>query len=104
MLARVGVECDLERRAGSLSGGEQQRVALARLLLKRPSVVLCDEPTGSLDRDNALVVLEVLRELADQHQSAIIIATHSPDVVEACDQTVDVAAFGGASLASRQAA
>lgn len=98
-LERVGVECNLERRAGSLSGGEQQRVALARLLLKRPPVVLCDEPTGSLDIENARVVMEILRELAAVHRSAVVIATHSPDVVEACDQTVDVAAFGSSATA-----
>lgn len=83
-LARVG----LEGRGGDLvfrlSGGEQQRVAVARLLLRRPRLVLADEPTGALDQANADVVLDFLRAMADDG-CTIVVATHSRDVAERCD-------------------
>lgn len=72
-----------------LSGGEQQRVALARLIVKNPSVVLADEPTGALDRDNADMVVRSLRLLADDGR-AVLIATHSAHVASACDHRIDL--------------
>lgn len=67
-----------------LSGGEQQRVAVARLLVKRPRLVLADEPTGALDSDNAAAVLDFLRLLA-QDGCTVVVATHSPQVAMRCD-------------------
>ncbi|PRQ11793.1 lipoprotein ABC transporter ATP-binding protein [Corynebacterium sp. 13CS0277] len=75
-LARRGTEL-----AGVLSGGEQQRVALARLIVKNPPLILADEPTGSLDTANEDLVLGILRRLG----GTVIIATHSPRVVASCD-------------------
>lgn len=72
-----------------LSGGEQQRVALARLLVKRPPIVLADEPTGALDEDNGDMVIATLRGMAE-NGCAVIIATHSGQVIEACDTVVRV--------------
>lgn len=72
-----------------LSGGEQQRVALARLIVKQPAIILADEPTGALDRDNADMVVDTLRSMA--HDGGIVlIATHSARVAEACDQIVNL--------------
>lgn len=86
-LEQVGLVGRGRSRVHELSGGEQQRVALARLIVKSPQVVLADEPTGALDHENAVVVLEVLRRFADQG-SAVLIATHAEDVVAACDRSV----------------
>ncbi|UZN02502.1 ABC transporter ATP-binding protein [Cellulomonas sp. S1-8] len=70
-----------------LSGGEQQRVALARLLVRQPRVVLADEPTGSLDADNGRMVVESLRDLA-KGGCAVVVATHDAEVAAACTTVV----------------
>lgn len=72
-----------------LSGGEQQRVALVRLMLKSPSLVLADEPTGSLDALNEEMVLKHLRSFAKQG-SMVVVASHSNSVLECCDQVLEV--------------
>ncbi|MEV7012137.1 ATP-binding cassette domain-containing protein [Streptosporangium sp. NPDC051022] len=84
ILERVGLGGRAKDKIYLLSGGEQQRVALARLLVKQPSVVLADEPTGALDRENADLVIEVLRDMASAG-CAVIIATHNQHVEDACD-------------------
>lgn len=81
LLARVGLEHRLHHRPGQLSSGEQQRVAVARALANRPSLVLADEPTASLDTGNSRLVLKLLRELCRQHGSALLVATHDPVVL-----------------------
>lgn len=75
-----------------LSGGEQQRVALAGLVLKKPSLILADEPTGALDAENEVQVLGILRELVDAGACAVI-ATHSKSVANFCDRRVDMSMF-----------
>lgn len=72
-----------------LSGGEQQRVGLARILVKKPQLVLADEPTGALDSANADAVLTALREMADEGCS-VVIATHQSSVASACDLQLDL--------------
>lgn len=88
-LRRVGLEGRGKEMVHRLSGGEQQRVALARLLAKKPTVILADEPTGALDVDNADMVIGVLRQLAESG-CAVVIATHSKHVENNCDSTVDL--------------
>ena len=68
-----------------LSGGEQQRVALARLLAKKPPLILADEPTGALGSENAQMVIDSLREMAQQG-ATVVVATHSDMVRDACDE------------------
>lgn len=84
----------LERRAGNtpdrLSGGEQQRVAIAAAAARRPRIVLADEPTGELDAENESLVLDTLRSLRDTYQSAVLLITHSPQVAAVCDRVVEV--------------
>lgn len=88
-LERVGMSGSEKAKTYTLSGGEQQRVALARLILKAPSVILADEPTSALDQDNAALVMELLKEQA--HNGAlIIISTHSPEIADHCDQNLNL--------------
>ncbi|MBO3128490.1 ABC transporter ATP-binding protein [Dermatophilus congolensis] len=88
-LFKVGLPGFLKRSILELSGGERQRVALARLLLKHPSVVLADEPTGSLDNDNARAVVDLLRGLANDG-AAVLIVTHDDRVAQNCDNIINL--------------
>ncbi|MFB7242308.1 lipoprotein ABC transporter ATP-binding protein [Streptomyces populi] len=83
-LGRVGLAGREKERIHHLSGGEQQRVALARLMVQRPALVLADEPTGALDDDNSTVVIDILREMSDAG-CAVVIATHDAGVRDRCD-------------------
>lgn len=89
-LDQVGLAGYERRQVCELSGGEQQRVAIARLLVRPPKVVLADEPTGALDYDNSLWVIAHLRDLADGGAS-VVVATHSDLVADSADQHIKVA-------------
>ncbi|WP_202976043.1 ABC transporter ATP-binding protein [Rothia uropygialis] len=91
-LADVGIEGRENSKVYHLSGGEQQRVALAGVMLKRPSMILADEPTGALDAENGALVLTKVREMVACGGAAVI-ATHNADVMDLCDRTIDVAHF-----------
>jgi putative ABC transport system ATP-binding protein len=73
-----------------LSGGEQQRVAIARALIHQPTLVLADEPTGNLDTDTGLRILDLLTELAHQHQQTMLIVTHSDVVASRADRVLQL--------------
>ncbi len=88
LLVRLGLEKKLHTYSHRLSVGEQQRVAIARALLNAPALLLADEPTASLDDQNARLVVEELRRLADESGASLLIATHDPVVVEAFDRVV----------------
>ena len=85
LLDRVGLADKMSRKANRLSGGEQQRVAVARALANSPAVVLADEPTGNLDAANAELVVELLRKVAREDRCAVAIVTHNPAIAEGCD-------------------
>jgi putative ABC transport system ATP-binding protein len=89
-LARFGLERRADHTPDRLSGGEQQRVAIAAVSVRRPSIVFADEPTGELDAANEAIVLEVLRKLRDDYEAAVVIVTHSGSVAETCDRVVEV--------------
>lgn len=90
LLARVGLSERLEHRPAELSGGERQRVALARALIQRPSLLLCDEPTGSLDAATAQSVSELLFELHRQESTILIAVTHSLELAAAFPKRFDL--------------
>jgi lipoprotein-releasing system ATP-binding protein len=80
LLDQVGLSERLDHRPAELSGGEKQRVALARALINRPVLLLCDEPTGNLDRKSAEVVASILLELHAQQAIILVVVTHSAEL------------------------
>ena len=88
LLRRVGLGERLVHRPGMLSGGEQQRVAVARALVMRPAVLLADEPTGDLDEQTADALHALLRDMHQSYQLTSIIATHNPRLAAACDRVL----------------
>jgi lipoprotein-releasing system ATP-binding protein len=80
LLQQVELSERLEHRPAELSGGEKQRVAIARALIRQPLLLLCDEPTGNLDRDSADNVASLLLDLHKQQNTILIVVTHSPEL------------------------
>lgn len=89
VLKKVKLEKTLNKKVYELSGGEQQRIALARIMLKPGNIVLADEPTGNLDKDSSLLVMKVLKELQKDGKT-IIIVTHSEEIARQCDRIVEL--------------
>ena len=88
LLARVGLGERLTHRPSMLSGGEQQRVAVARALVMKPALLLADEPTGDLDENTADSLHALLKEMHAEHGLTSIIATHNPRLAAACDRVL----------------
>jgi lipoprotein-releasing system ATP-binding protein len=86
LLREVGLAEKEGRLPTQLSGGEQQRVAVARSLANAPSLILADEPTGNLDVTNSNLVFELLMRLAKETDQAVVLVTHNPDIAERCDR------------------
>ena len=87
VLHRVGLAASSNNHIFSLSGGEQQRIGLARLLLKKPSLILADEPSGALDDSNAEIVADVLRECSAAG-AVVLMSTHDARMVQRCDESI----------------
>jgi putative ABC transport system ATP-binding protein len=90
-LALVGLGERLDHFPAQLSGGEQQRVALARAVAKRPSVLLCDEPTGALDFRTGILVLDVIERVNRELGTATALITHNAQIAEMADRVVTLA-------------
>ena len=91
----VGLENRLDSKVNELSGGEQQRIAIVRSILKPGDIILADEPTGSLDPDMAQKSFDLIRSLRDQFGKTILIVTHNLDHAKQCDRIVSLkSAFG----------
>lgn len=86
-LKKVGLENIEKRKVYTLSGGQQQRVALARVIIKDTPIILCDEPTGSLDGENAQDVINILKEMSRQDKTVIIV-THDYQIAQQCDRII----------------
>jgi putative ABC transport system ATP-binding protein len=90
-LAAVGLADRLRHRPSEFSGGEQQRVAVARALISRPAVVFADEPTGALDSVTSRHILDLLRALVDEHAQTVVMVTHDPVAAARADRIVFLA-------------
>ena len=92
MLARLGLGARLRAPVRELSGGEPQRIALARALISRPALILADEPTGNLDPANARAALDLIADEAAQCGSALLLVTHSQDAADIAERRFGLAA------------
>lgn len=89
ILVDLGIKRDKKAKVYTLSGGEQQRVALARTILRDTNIILCDEPTGNLDEKSALIIIDRLKQLKEDGK-IVIIATHDPKMKEIADEIIDL--------------
>jgi len=90
-LRLVKLEARLDHFPAQMSGGEQQRVAIARAIAKRPSVLLCDEPTGALDISTGIVVLEALQRVNTELGTTTVVITHNAAIASMADRVVRLA-------------
>lgn len=90
MLRAVGLEDHMKNFPSELSGGEQQRVSIARALAKNAKILLCDEPTGALDSETGVTVLKLLLEMAKKYGKTIIIVTHNQNIAKMADVVIEV--------------
>ncbi|MCW8876457.1 MAG: ABC transporter ATP-binding protein [Kangiellaceae bacterium] len=88
ILEQVGLAGHEYKRPDQLSGGQQQRVAVARALVKRPALVIADEPTANLDTETATVVIDLMRELGATTQTTFLVATHDSRMTERCHRAI----------------
>jgi putative ABC transport system ATP-binding protein len=97
LLQRVGMGQRLDYRPRQLSVGQQQRVAVARALANRPAIVLADEPTGNLDRTHARDALKLIREICAEHEAALLLVSHDPEVLADFARVVDLSSLNRAA-------
>ena len=90
VLSTVGLEGYENRKVYSLSGGEAQRIAFCKLLLKKPKIVLCDEPTGSLDVTNTKMMMDLLLEYHHSSGATVVIVTHDLDIAKLCERVIHI--------------
>ncbi len=90
MIEEVGLSDHLKNFPAELSGGEQQRVSIARALAKNPKILLCDEPTGALDSETGVLVLKLLLKMAREYGKTIVIVTHNQNIAKMADVVLRV--------------
>ena len=90
ILVDLGLEDRLNHFPSQLSGGEQQRVAIARAMIKKPELILADEPTGNLDDENTEVITELIFNIATKYQKSLCLVTHDADLAKRCDRIMTI--------------
>ena len=89
-MGKVGLEDRLSHFPSQLSGGEQQRTALARAIIAKPKILLADEPTGNLDYENGKIVADYLFELHGEHNATLVLVTHDVDLANRCGRKIKI--------------
>lgn len=90
VLSLVGLKEHLDQFPTQLSGGEQQRVSIARAIAKNPTILLCDEPTGALDSETGIIVLELLQKMSREYNKTVIMVTHNAVLAETADKVIRI--------------
>ena len=90
ILIDLGLEDRLQHFPSQLSGGEQQRVAIARAIIKKPELILADEPTGNLDDENAQVITDLIFSVSKKYQKSLCLVTHDMDLAKRCDRIMKI--------------
>ena len=90
LISAVGLESKKKKKPNKLSGGERQRVAIARALVNNPSIILADEPTGSLDSKTGQMILDLLMEMHERYNVTLIIVTHDNDIANLAERTIQI--------------
>ena len=88
IIEQVGMSLNIEKYPYQLSGGEQQRVSIARAVVKKPKILFCDEPTGALDEENAKEILGVIQQLNETYKTTVVLITHNPSIGVMADKIV----------------
>lgn len=86
LLKKLGLKGKEKLYPAQLSGGEQQRVAIARAIVNEPTIIFADEPTGSLDSQNAENIMKILQDFKEKQNAAVVIVTHDMDIADGCDR------------------
>lgn len=89
-LKKLGIEDQALKRTNQLSGGQKQRVAIARALINDPVIIMCDEPTGNLDKKNSDLVFDIFRALCDENNQTLLIVTHDQDFAAQTDRVLEM--------------
>lgn len=90
VLKTVGLGAHMDKFPSQLSGGEQQRVSIARAICKNPAMLLCDEPTGALDIETGIVILSLLQKLSKEKKKTVIIVSHNAAIAQAADKVIRI--------------
>ena len=90
VLDSVGLKDHANQFPAQLSGGEQQRVSIARAVAKKPTMLLCDEPTGALDSKTGVLILNLLQDMSNTHNTTVVIVTHNAILAEAADKVIRI--------------
>jgi len=89
-LALLGIKTLAPKKANQISGGEKQRVAIARALINDPDIIMCDEPTGNLDKTNSLIVFDIFRELAEKRGQTLLVVTHDQEFAKNTHRIIEM--------------
>ena len=90
MLKRVGLEKKIDQKVKTLSGGEKQRVAIARSIINKPNVILADEPTGNLDYKNGAIIMDLIIQIAKEEKATLLVITHNNAQLELFDRSINI--------------
>lgn len=89
-LNQLGIQKLAHKNANQISGGEKQRVSIARALINNPSIIMCDEPTGNLDRTNSQIVFDIFKQLSAEMHQTLLVVTHDPEFADKTDRVIEM--------------